>query len=531
MIKGFSLAILLIYLSFKIIESVMNPDYDVQSLLFQLLIIICLFLFFLRLEKIDFQSMKLKLINFSRSGGIKITGAAIFAFLILINMVTISQKLFASPSSPNILLIVADALRPDHLGCYGYDRATSPQIDKFATNALVFENAITNAPWTKPSMGSLFTSKYPHEHSAVYWTDSLPDKCLTLAEVFKNRNYATFAIQTNPAISENHNFRQGFQFYEEIILEKGEVVTSNFNTWVKKHKKKPFFAYLHYMDTHVPYNAPKEFSQIFGLRKDTLFTPGDFLTIDVRILEEIGLSQQDKENIVSLYDGAINYFDNNFKKILDHLNKLDILHNTIIILTSDHGEEFWEHNGFAHGHTVYNEVIQVPLIINCSNITRSNRVESYVQLIDLFPTLLDMTGIQNHFEFRGNNLVASVLKNKDMKNEIFFEGVLFGSEKKGIIKDGWKLIENTGLKYDDTLNQIGDLTKYRYTEHKKGFELYNIDHDFQEKQNLIMNYPQIASKLKGHLRLFKITSPNFVMERKPDLEKKLKDLKSLGYIK
>jgi len=393
LIKGFSIGFLLVYLFFQILRFIMNPDYDVRFLLGQSLIVFCLFFLFLRLEKINTRLIKLKITSFSKSGGIAITAIIILSIIALINMITIGQKLFSPRSRPNVLLIVADALRADHLGCYGYDRPTSPRIDEFASISLTFEKAMSNSPWTKPSVGSLFTSFYPHEHWAFYWTDSLSDKSLTLAEVFKNSNYATFAFQTNPAITKKHNFKQGFQYYEEIVLEKGDIITSHFNSWVKKHKKRPFFAYLHYMDTHVPYNAPQEFSQIFGLKDNTVFTPGGFQTIDVRVLGEIGLSKQDKQNIVSLYDGAVKYFDNNFGKILDNLRKLEILNKTIIILTADHGEEFWEHNGFAHGHTLYNEVLQVPLIINYSPRLSSKRIEPCVQLLDLFPTILDMTRI------------------------------------------------------------------------------------------------------------------------------------------
>ena len=531
LVKGFTLGFFLVYLVFQTLKFMTDPDYGLQLLLFQSLIVGILIFFLLRIEKIASPTLKQKLKHLFQSGRIKRTAVIVFSFIVFINMITVGQKLLSSSAKPNVLLIVADALRADHLSCYGYDRATSPQIDKLAANALVFDQAMSNSPWTKPSIGSLFTSKYPHEHWAYHWMDNLSDKSLTLAEVFKNRNYATYAFQANPAITEKHNFKQGFQYYKEIVLEKADVVTSSFNAWIQKHKKKPFFAYLHFMDTHVPYNAPQEFSQIFGLKDNAVFTPGGFQTIDVRILGEIGLSENDKQNIVSLYDGAIKYFDTHFGKIIDNLEQLGILKNTIIILTSDHGEEFWEHGGFAHGHTLYNEVLQVPLIIDYSSRLPSKRIGSSVQLLDLFPTLLDLAGIPNDFELGGKNLLPSVLNEEDIHREIFFEGVLYGAEKKGILKDGWKLIENTGLKYEDTFDPIGDIGKYRYPEHKKGLELYNTHLDPQEKQNLEKNYPLIAGQLKGLLKRFNIASIEFTKQRKNDLEKKLKDLKSLGYIK
>jgi arylsulfatase A-like enzyme len=457
-------------------------------------------------------------------------GTALSIFLLL-NIIAFSQRLFSRPSGPNILLIVADALRPDHLGCYGYDRPTSPYIDKFAAEALVFEKAMSNSSWTKPAMGSVFTSLYPHEHRAFYWSDNLSDKCLTLAELLRNRNYLTFAIQTNPSITKKHNFKQGFQYYGEIILEKGEAVTSNFNAWVKKIKKAPFFAYLHYMDTHVPYNAPKEFAQIFGLKDTTLFTPGEFQTTDVRLLNEIGLTEENKRNLLSLYDGAIKYFDNNFGKIIDNLKKQGILDKTTIILTADHGEEFWEHGGFAHGHSLYQEVLYVPLIVKYSTKLPSKKINSFVQLIDLFPTILRMAGIKYRLSCRGYDLIRSAFRNEQVDEEIFMEGILYGPKKKGLLKDGWKLIKNTKEKNEDTFEFLGDVTKYIYPEYKEGYELYNINQDLSEKNNLIDVFPQIAIDLNSDLMRLRTSFSFSAQQKRTKLKEKLEDLKTLGYIK
>jgi arylsulfatase A-like enzyme len=529
--KVSSLVIVFVYLAIQIFKYVRNPDQDVKFLLGQSLVVLILFLLAFRLEKINFKLLGSKILNILKSRGIKVTAATFISIFALINILNFGQRLFNSPSGPNVILIVPDALRADHLGCYGYSRPTSPQIDKFAANALFFEKAMSNSPWTKPSIGSVLTSMYAHEHKAVSWMDNLSDESLTLAEVFRNRNYRTFAIQTNPSITEKHNFKQGFEDYRELVLEKGEVVTSSFNAWLKKHKKKPFFAYLHYMDTHVPYNAPQEFSQIFDLKEDSLFTPGEFKTMDVRLLGEIGLARNEKQNLVDLYDAALKYFDSSFAEIVDNLKKLGILNKTIIILTSDHGEEFWDHGGFAHGHTVYNELLHVPLIIGYSAHLPERHIESYVQLLDLFPTIASLAGIKVHSELKGRNLIPAALANKKTNEEILFEGILFGSEKKAILKDGWKLIEDTGKRNKGNFHLLGDLTKYRYPENQKGFELYNINRDFSEKHNLLNDYPLLAARLKKQLFVFRMSLPDIKQKRKTKLKEKLDDLKSLGYIK
>lgn len=531
LVKGFCFGLIFVYLLLQILKFARSANPKIELLLGQSLIVFCLFFLFLRLEKIDSRVLRAGISSFFKSPLMKKALLTVLAVFIVVDMVSFGQKLFQRPSGPNVLLIVADALRADHLGCYGYGRPISPCIDKFAAESLVFEEAWSNSPWTKPSMGTVFTSLFPHEHQAFYWTDDLPDECLTLAEVFRNRNYATFVMQTNPSISEKHNFKQGFQYYQERIQEKGEIVTSAFLSWLKKHRKKPFLAYLHYMDTHVPYDAPQEFSQIFGLEEDSTLNPGQFKTFDIRVLGEIGLSPEDKHRLVNLYDGAVKYFDNNFETIVDNLKKLRISNKTIIILTSDHGEEFWEHDGFAHGHSLYNELLRVPLIIGFPSHLPAKRIKSRVQLLDLFPTILETARIDNNFELRGKQLLSPALNNKRIDDEAFIEAILFGAEKKGVVKGRWKLIENTGEKKFDTFETLGDLTKYRYPEYKKGFELYNIDQDSSEKNNLINEYPQIANELKKLLLKFRTTSLVFSPQKKTKLKEKLEDLKSLGYIR
>lgn len=531
LIRGFSFGLIFAYLLLQILKFALSPDHDTKFLLGQSLLVFCLFLLFLRLEKIDYQLVKSKILSFVESGGIKITAGVIFSIFALINILAFGQKLFKSPSNPNVLLIVADTLRADHLGCYGYNLPTSPYIDKFAADALIFEKAMSNAPWTKPSMGTIFTSMYPHEHQAFYWEDNLNNACLTLAETFRNNNYLTFAVQTNAIITKNYNFNQGFQHYDEIIREKGDKVTAKFNSWLMKNNDKPFFAYLHYMDVHLPYNAPEEFKQIFEPEVINSLLKDIDKAYEVRMLNELGLSKQDKQHFINMYDAEIRYFDYNFGMIIDNLKKSGILDKTIIILTSDHGEEFWEHNGSEHGHCQYNEVLHVPLIIKYSSKLPVKRIKSYVQLLDLFPTILSLSRQKNNFYLKGRNLILNVKTNSPSNEEIFFEGIGFGAEKKGVLKNGWKLIENTGVKNENALDLFDTLTKYIYPEYKKGFELYNINQDFSEKHNLINEYPQIAKRLKIYLQLFK-ESPSYYPKRiRGDPKKKLDDLKSLGYIK
>ncbi len=531
LIKGFCFILIFAYLISQIILHTRSPITNVPFFLGHSAFILFLFLLALRIDKIDFKKVKFKLLNFTGSGGMRITAVFIILVFGIINLAALSHKIFPSRSRPNVLLVVCDTLRADHLGCYGYTRPTSPIIDQFAVDALLFENAMSNAPWTRPSMGSLFTALYPYQHQAFYWKDSLDNAHLTLAEIFRNHSYSTFAVQTNVLLTEYYNFHQGFQHFYEIINDTAEKVASKFNSWVSKNKKKPFFAYLHFMDVHLPYEAPKNFNKIFEPEKFESVLDGAPGAYEVRMLTEIGLSSQDKQHFINLYDAEIRYFDHCFGQIIDRLKNLDIFNNTIIILTSDHGEEFWDHNGAEHGHTLYKELIHVPLIIKYSSQLQPKRIRTYVELLGLTPTLLDLCRIQINFDLNGQNFIFNDKSGKSKQKEIFLEGIGFGAEMKGVLKDGWKLIENTGRRDENAMDLFLEMTPYIMPEYKKGYELYNTNSDSQEQDNLVDQYPHIADRLKIYLELFKSGSMETRKPKKKNLEKKLKDLKSLGYIK
>jgi arylsulfatase A-like enzyme len=531
LIKGASSLLLSAYLILKIVEFVRSTSYHPNSFLFQSLVILAFFFLITRFENIRSFFSRSGISTFIKRFGMKIAFGTSLSIFLSLNILTFSQRLFVRPSGPNILLIVADSLRADHLGCYGYKRPTSPYIDKFAAEAVVFEKAMSNSSWTKPSIGSVFTSLYPHEHQAFYWPDSLSDKFLTLAEMLVNKNYLTFATQTNPLITKKYNFDQGFQYFQEMIEEKAEAVTSSFFSWLDRNRKSRFFAYLHYIDTHVPYNGPQEFSQIYGLKSYSTITRGSFERFDISVLSEMSLSQEAKDCLINLYDNSIRYFDQSFEKILEYLKNVEILDNTIVIFTADHGEEFWEHNKAFHGHSMHREVLQVPLIIKYSSKLPAKRVKSCVQLLDLFPTILSLAGNKNDISRRGKILTILALKDKQVDEEIFMEGTLYGPEKKGLIRNDWKLIKETKEENMNTFEPSGDVTKYIYPEYEESLELYNINQDFSEKANLIDDFPKIAMDLDRYLLRQSATTFVSAKEKKTKLKEKLEDLKTLGYIK
>jgi arylsulfatase A-like enzyme len=488
-------------------------------------------LFYLFVSKIKFVQVKSFLAVFSE-GFRRKTAIVFLALAAACNILAVAQNLMPVPNHPNVLLILADTLRADHLGCYGYYRQTSPNIDKFADECLFFEKALSPSSWTKTAVGSILTSLYPHEHGAFKWTDSLNNENLTLAEIFRNKNYRTFSVQANRIITSRYGFHQGFQIYKEMTHDLAENLTDEFVTWLDRNKKKPFFAYLHFMDTHYPYQVPEDYARTFASEDQSQLNLYKLMSQDIRLLTEMGMPQSDKDHIVNLYDDSILYFDIHFGRILDALRTNQMLDKTIVILLADHGEEFWRHGSFGHGHTLYNELLHVPLLIRYPSILPGKKIPFPVQLIDLYPTMLSLADIDFDHEIRGKDWLPAVLNDREPKRVIYFEGLLRGGEKRGVYKEGWKLIQNTSERYNRiSLDPLGKLTQFKFPELEKEYELYDIQEDFNEVYDLFKRRTDIFKETRRLLQVFKRDNLLLREQKNLQLRKKLEDFKSLGYIK
>jgi arylsulfatase A-like enzyme len=488
-------------------------------------------LLYIFVSNIKFAQVKRFLAVFSTGFRRKIA-IVFFALAVAFNILSMAQNLVVIPDHPNVLLILSDALRADHLGCYGYFRQTSPNIDRFADECLVFERAFSPSPWTKTTVGSILTSLYPHEHGAFRWADNLSNMNLTLTEIFRNKNYRTFSIQANRIITSRYGFHQGFQTYKEMTNDLAENLTDEFIPWLNRSKRRPFFAYLHFMDTHFPYNVPIDYTRTFAREGQSHLKLDELISQDIRLLTEMGMPQSDKDYIVNLYDDSIAYFDIHFNRILDALRANQLMDKTIIILLSDHGEEFWRHGSFEHGHTLYNELLHVPLLIRYPSILAAKKFPYPVQLIDLYPTIISLTGIEFDQEISGQDLLPAILNDREPKRVIYFEGLLRGGEKRGVYKDGWKLIQNTTERYNSTFfERLGKLTQFIYPELEKEYELYDIREDFNEAYDLFNSRTDVFIEIKQLLQLFKRDNLLLQEHKQRQLREKLKDFKSLGYIK
>jgi arylsulfatase A-like enzyme len=321
---------------------------------------------------------------------------------------------------PNVLVFLVDALRADHLGCYGHSRDTSPAIDALSREAALFETALSPASWTKPSIPSLFTGLYPIQHGVFtgntkdsaerITSDILKDEHTTMAEVFRGAGYSTGAFVHNAQISSFMGFNQGFDVYAEH-LGNAQQINERFIQWLGSGLGRPFFGYVHYLDPHWPYTPPAPFDGMFSPPAQTSV---DFNNVNWKYLErqiqsgDLQLSADDLEAMRSLYDGEIRYTDAAIAAALESLREKGLYENTIVVLTADHGEEFMEHGRIGHGNSLYDELLHIPLIIRSPQGRApqgpSRTIADPVSLIDIMPTVLDLAGIEIPEDIAGRSL-------------------------------------------------------------------------------------------------------------------------------
>ncbi|MFC2163112.1 sulfatase [Candidatus Altiarchaeota archaeon] len=303
--------------------------------------------------------------------------------------------------APNIIIIMIDTLRIDHLSCMGYERETSSNICSLGEDAVFFPNMISNAPTTKEAVASLFTSKYPSQHRVVRLNSYLSVEHMTLAELLKSAGYRTIGVNANFVVSKYFGFDQGFDVWADhhymIASGLNEIVTRDLDG------SEPFFMYIHYLDPHLPYAPPGEYYTHFNPSYSGAVTGRESI-LKQHIMERFLNNPEDIQPLTDYYDNEIYYADVMVGQLIDGLKSRGLYDNSIIILLSDHGEHFGEQDRFYHGNGVYSSVIRVPLIIRDPVGPKNIEVSSAVQTIDVMPTILGMIGYKCDHGFAGDDI-------------------------------------------------------------------------------------------------------------------------------
>ena len=332
------------------------------------------------------------------------------------------------PSGPNFLILVVDALRADHVGVYGYSRPTSPRLDEYARQGVMFDRAYAQAPSTFPSTAAIFTGRYPSDtQAASERVFELSQECATLAEVLKGAGYRTGFFSANPIHAYDRletgeqwspGFDQGFDeyFVGSNLLDdrlRAEALNEHAMAWIRKDGSRgPFLACVWYIDVHAPYEPPPEFRDLFPDPYEGKIDGKK----EMRELWKTGkpISQEARQQLINLYDAEIAYTDSSIGDMLDALADKSVLANTLVMVTADHGEAFQEHGQCGHGFGLYEELIRIPLLIippQAQTQSQPSRHAALVALIDLMPTILDYAAVPSEKrpdEMQGLSLRALV---------------------------------------------------------------------------------------------------------------------------
>jgi len=428
----------------------------------------------------------------------------------------------------NVILIIVDALRADHLSCYGYPINTTPVIDALAKKAAVCTRAYSQANYTPTSMASILTGTYPFVHK-VYRSIKhgknrytvVPESLELVSEALLKKGYYTAAVSSTGWVSPDSNFGQGFaDFYfmkqdDDAILAKAAEV-------VRKKKASNFFMYIHLLDLHNYFNIKKPYASITSrefrlsekmremMKKDRaeIF---DWLGT-IQVLHEIGAD--DLAYLVDRYDSALRKTDAAIGKLVGTLGREGLLDETLLVVTGDHGENFFEHQRLVHGgDLIYNEVLNVPLIMsNRKMFPKRKSIDDFVETIDIFPTILEILQIKDVSDRTLQQLQGESVLIKRPNNSILSESQ--NHTKVKIMFQGWSYIYDWG---------------------SGGRELYDLRNDPGEKKNIVEDHIFVARKLHRVLE-DKINRSRSLSEKiipqDVEMNEKVKEgLKSLGYIK
>ena len=408
----------------------------------------------------------------------------IMAFLLLMHLGASqlgepSQPTAPAPSEledrPNILLIGVDTLRADHLGCYGSSAGLTPAIDALARDSVLYEQAISQASWTRASFASIFSSMFPSSHQAFRKSDVLSDEVTTLAEVLSDAGYTTAARINNTNLTARFGFQQGFEdfrflapyypfeatettyflvlydlmrryVFEGMLADDREVttyyhdgrdITDEAIGYLGEHRSDRFFLFVHYMDPHDPY-----FSHPYTGRAVARID-GEYP--DPSMAEEIR----------ALYGEEVRYLDYQLARLFNYLQQENMFNETLIVLVSDHGEEFYEHEGWWHGTTLYEEQIHVPLIVKYPLgfqyrsrehefkpivVRNGSRVADQVRSVDIAPTLATLAGAQPPDSWQGVSLTTDWDLRDERDKLAFSEADFEGNQLRSLRTSNWKLI-------------------------------------------------------------------------------------------
>jgi len=459
---------------------------------------------------------------------------------------------------PNVLVYMIDTLRADHASLYGYGRDTTPFLKKLGAAGVVFDDCQAQATWTKPSTASLMTSLYSYTHGIFHDYDTIPKGAITLAEQLRKAGYVTAEITASPWAGKITGLQRGFDYDMEFPVvqrrrtdatDRGtdsEALNKVLFSWLDQHRDEPFFLYAHATDPHAPYRPPLGFEEKFANPAETAEFNRDYARLRDKgqygggtVVSRDGCERNgidpDKfiRRAIDRYDGEILHNDKSLELLVGKLKQLGILENTLVVVVSDHGEEFWEHGWTAHGQSLYQELAHsVFLMWNPKLLPTPRRVTEPVQLIDVMPTILDLLELKIPDVVQGQSLLPLAKGRPFRRHNPVMSSRLANAQAKpdgpvpenrintfAVIEPNWKLI------YREKGREVG----------LNRVELYDRRADRGEAKNLASGHPDEVERMMTELGKWLDAQKQIRVvlgkgERSTLDERTLDQLRSLGYI-
>jgi len=351
-----------------------------------------------------------------------------------------------------VVLVVVDTLRADHLGVYGYEQPTSPALDQWASRAAVFERAWATSPWTLPSFGSLYTGQIPSRHAAGLLRQGgdgrrfsfLDESAASIGQILAERGFATAAVVNNPFLHPAFGLGRGFETWDYVFVNYADYPRASKIVhwglrWLDARDERPFLLVLHVFDPHLTYDPPPS---VRGR-----FTAGytGRLKLPLKGFGERNAgwkprAEADRRFVVGAYDEELLFVDRQLGRLFAGLEQRGLLDETLVVFTSDHGEELFDHDGFEHGHTMFQELLHVPLLFWGPGV-RPRRIGTPVSLVDVLPTLLEALGLEPVPGLAGRSLWGLLRGGSDPEERaLVAEGTLHGPDRKALVRWPWKLV-------------------------------------------------------------------------------------------
>ncbi len=372
----------------------------------------------------------------------------------------------------NVVLVSIDSLRADHLHSYGYHRETSPTLDRLAAEGARFATAYSVSSWTLPSHATMLTGLYPFSHGAIESTHRISPRAPTLAAELRRTGFATAGFVSYEFLRRRYGFDVGFDLYDDFTTDldteaaertarTGPLLNEQILPWIDAHRGRPFFLFVHYFDVHWDYDPPAPYDTMFDANYEG---PNLRPYLDNPAIHR-GMPQRHLDHLIALYDGEIRFTDDVLRQVVESLERSGILDDTLLIVTADHGDEFFEHGDIGHAKTLYDEVIRIPLIIHWPRgIAAGRSIDVPVSLVDLAPTVYELLGLDAPPGLEGESLVPLLVGAERPAKPVYAH---LSARKRN---HNWAMVRHGSTKY---LQHLG----------KPHAELYDVTADTREQRN------------------------------------------------